>query len=97
MIWFYVLSGLWAMVTLGVFIQAIRLSYAVERIVDGPNKWGLPTKTNVFASAFGARGRGDPQVDGLRRRLRALLAFIAAMFVFGWIAVSLLPQTPGAG
>ena len=93
--WFPFLSLLWAIAVLGAFVHAIRLSYAVERLTGKQNRWGLPMKTNVFASAFGTRGGGDPEVDAVRRKLRSLLAFIAAMFIAGWLAVSVLAPAGG--
>lgn len=78
-------AGVWGLLVLAIFINAIRMSYRIERLVGPPSKWGLPMKTNVFASAFGSRGKGEPEVDALRRALRNHLAVIAGLFAVAWV------------
>lgn len=83
--WPYLLSGFFGLAAVAAFIAAIRTSYAIERLIDPPDKWGFPVMTDIFATAFGSRGRGRPEVDALRRRLRALL--LASVCLLGAIAL----------
>lgn len=96
MSWFYFSATVWAIATLALFVRSIRLSYKVERLVGPPNRWGLPMKTNVFASAFGSRGKGEPEVDALRRQLRNHLAVIAGLFAIAWVVAGSLDPADGA-
>ncbi len=88
MVLFPILSGIWALVVLALFIAAIRMSYAIERRAGPPNRTGLPRYTNIFASAFGSKGGGDAEVVAMRRNLRLLLLAILVLFA---LFAALLP------
>ena len=49
----YFLSGLLGLIGIGVFILAIRTSYAIERITNPRKPGSLPTYTKVVSSALG--------------------------------------------
>lgn len=86
MLLFPIVSGVWALVVLALFIAAIRLSYAIEKRVGPPNRTGLPRYTNILASAFGSKGDGE--VAAMRGKLRRLLVAILALFA---LFAALLP------
>jgi uncharacterized membrane protein len=86
---FGTIAGLWGIAMIAVFLQAIRLSYAIERRLGKIGGWGFPVNTNLLASAFGGRANEDSELAAMRRRLRRLLAVVVIGFaLFGaafWI------------
>jgi len=83
-----ILSGVFGIAGIGVFILAIRTSYAIERITHPRPQGSLPRYTNVIRSAFG-RGvdPADAEAVGLVKRLRILL-LIVVLLMAGLAVVS---------
>jgi hypothetical protein len=76
--YFYILCGVWALLVLVVFIQAIRLSYRVEaRSPDLQNRTGIPRNAMIFHTALNLNVARDPQTQAMRRRM---LWFLGASF-----------------
>lgn len=72
--WFAIGTGLWGIVMVAIFIQAIRLSYAVEaRSPDLRNTSGIPRKAMIFHTVTNRRVAGDPETQALRSRMNKLL------------------------
>lgn len=73
-----VTSGL-GFAILVVFILAIRVSYAIEKVVKLPSH--LPRYTNIWATMLGLGvDRSDTETMALVVRLRKLMAVIACLF-----------------
>jgi hypothetical protein len=73
-IWFPILTGLWGLVMLAIFIQAIRLSYAIERrSPDLTNRTGIPRKAMMFHTVTNLRVARDAETQAMRRRMNRLL------------------------
>lgn len=82
---FYVLCGLWAVVMLAVFIQAIRLSYRIEnRSPDLVNRTGLPQRAQIFHTVTNRKVARDPETQRLRRQMNLLLLANLAGFAVLW-------------
>jgi hypothetical protein len=72
--WFGVAAGIWGIVMVVIFIQAIRLSYAVERrSPDLQNRTGIPRKAMMFHTVTNMSVARDPETQDLRRRMNRLL------------------------
>lgn len=83
---FYVLSGIWGIAVIGVFIQAIRLSYRIEaRSPELLNRTGLPMRAQIFHTATNWKVARDPETQELRRKMNRLLLVCLA----GMIAMAL--------
>ena len=83
---FYVLAGIWALGMLIVFIQAIRLSYRIEkRSPDLVNKTGVPQRAQMFHTVTNWKVAKDSETQELRRRMNLLLLVNLAGFVLFWI------------
>jgi hypothetical protein len=84
-VWFYILSGVWAVIMLVIFIQAIRLSYRIEkRSPDLANRTGLPQRAQIFHTVTNWKVARDPDTQALRRRMMVLLLLcLAGMIAMG--------------
>ena len=81
--------GVWALAVLGVFIQAIRLSYRIEaRSPDLVNKSGLPMKAQIFHTVTNLRVARDTETQGLRRRMNLLLLVCLAGMIAMAVAIN---------
>ncbi|MEQ8448543.1 MAG: hypothetical protein RIB97_02540 [Nitratireductor sp.] len=88
---FFVVSGLWAVTMLLLFVQAIRLSYRIEARSDGlRNRSGLPRYAAMPFTATNYKVARDPETQALRRRMLAYLGLVAVGFVLmaGWVLAS---------
>ncbi len=66
----YLLSGLWGIAMVAIFIMAIRLSYRIEaRSPDLRNTTGLPRNAMFVHTAFNWKVARDPETQALRRRM----------------------------
>lgn len=93
---FYIVSALWAVVMLVVFIQAIRLSYRIEaRSPDLKNKTGIPRNAMIFHTVTNWKVARDEETQMLRRTMNRLLLANLAGFVLFWIGLSLSGATEG--
>lgn len=82
---FYILSALWAAGIVGVFIQAIRLSYSIEaRSPDLANKTGLPMRAQIVHTVTNWKVARDAETQALRRRMNILLVIC----VFGLVVMA---------
>ncbi len=77
---FAIISGLIGPVNIGIFILAIRLSYAIEARSDPKKAKALFGYTNIWAVALNWRVARDAQTQSMRKRLLVYLAIIAALF-----------------
>lgn len=94
--WFYMLAGVWALVMLGVFIQAIRLSYRIEARSPGlVNRSGLPRKAMMLHTAANWKVARDAETQAMRRRMLTLLGINVAGFVLLWIGVAAIQTGDG--
>jgi hypothetical protein len=83
------LAGIWAIVMLAVFIQAIRLSYRIEaRSPDLVNRSGLPRNAMIFHTVTNSGVARDAETQAMRRRMNMLLLVDAAGFVVFWAIIS---------
>jgi hypothetical protein len=90
-IFFYVISGLWAMAVVANLIQATRICYAIEARSGRPMlKGGLPGFANVLPVAFNYRVAQDEETQALRWEMNKRLLMVAGGFVvfFFFIAVA---------
>jgi hypothetical protein len=85
---FYMLAGVWAVVMIAVFIQAIRLSYRIEaRSPELANSSGVPRKAMILHTATNWNVAQDAETQALRRRMNRLLLIIAGGFLVLWIGM----------
>lgn len=79
---FGTLSGLWAVVTLLLFILMLRVSYKVERrsVPDTFKRWPL-RYANPIGVALNIKVARDAETQALRKQLLAYLAAIGVLFV----------------
>jgi hypothetical protein len=88
---FYLLCGVWALVMLAVFIQAIRLSYRIEaRSPDLTNRSGFPRNAMMFHTVTNTNVARDEETQAMRRRMNRLLLIVLAGFVLMWAGLSLM-------
>ncbi|MGD9914280.1 MAG: hypothetical protein AB7S80_09370 [Rhizobiaceae bacterium] len=77
-----IFGGVWAVVMLAVFIQAIRLSYRIEARSKGlKNTSGLPRKAMIVHTVLNISVARDVETQAMRRRMNRLLLVNAAGFV----------------
>jgi hypothetical protein len=85
---FYMLAGVWGVVMIAVFIQAIRLSYRIEaRSPELANSSGVPRKAMILHTVTNWNVAQDPETQALRRRMNRLLLIIAGGFLVLWIGM----------
>lgn len=83
--WFAVFTGLWGIAMVAVFIQAIRLSYAIERrSPDLTNRTGVPRKAMIFHTVLNLGVARDAGTQAIRRRMNGFLLVNLAGFVLLW-------------
>lgn len=71
---FPIVTGLWGLVMLAVFIQAIRLSYRIEaRSPDLANTSGFPRNAMIFHTVTNSGVARDAETQAMRRRMNTLL------------------------
>ncbi|MER9964263.1 hypothetical protein NKJ72_25585 [Mesorhizobium sp. M0045] len=88
---FYLLCGVWALVMLAIFIQAIRLSYRIEaRSPDLTNRSGFPRKAMMFHTVTNTNVALDQETQAMRRHMIRLLLIVIAGFAFMWAGLSLV-------
>ena len=89
--WFYIFSGVWAAAMLALFIQAIRLSYRIEkRSPDLVNKTGVPQRAQIFHTVTNWKVARDDETQSLRRRMNLLLlACLVGMIAFAVVVSQL--------
>ncbi|WP_192182722.1 hypothetical protein [Mesorhizobium amorphae] len=88
---FYLLCGVWALVMLAIFIQAIRLSYRIEaRSPDLTNRSGFPRNAMMFHTVTNINVARDEETQAMRRRMNRLLLIVLAGFVLMWAALGLV-------
>lgn len=86
---FYVLSGVWSVIMLAVFIQAIRLSYKIEkRSPDLVNRTGLPMRAQIIHTVTNWKVARDPETQALRRQMNRLLLICLAGMIAMAVAVN---------
>jgi hypothetical protein len=86
--WIYMLAGVWGIVMLVIFIQAIRLSYRIEaRSPELVNRTGIPRKAMMFHTVLNLSVARDPETQALRRRMNFLLVLNLVGFVLLWAAL----------
>lgn len=91
---FHMLCGVWALVMLAIFIQAIRLSYRIEARSPGlTNRGGVPRKAMMFHTVTNTKVARDEQTQAMRRRMNRLLLIVPAGFVLLWAAVNWAKST----
>lgn len=91
--WFYIVSGIWAVVMLAILIQVIRLSYRIERRSERlRNRTGLPRYAALPFTVTNWRVSRDDETQAIRRRMLLLLGLILAGFVlFGGVVLIAAP------
>jgi hypothetical protein len=87
MAWSAILTGIWGICMLAIFIMAIRLSYAIERrSAELQNTSGVPRKAMMFHTVFNLNVARDPETQAMRRRMIKLLIInlsgFALMFAY---------------
>lgn len=92
---FYMLTGLWGLVMVAIFIWAVRLSYRIEaRSPDLVNRSGLPRKAMILHTVTNWKVARDTETQALRRRMNLLLLINLAGFLL--LAVGLHAVEVGA-
>jgi hypothetical protein len=85
---FYVVTGVWGVAMVAVFIQAIRLSYRIEaRSPDLKNASGVPQKAALLHTVTNWKVARDGETQALRRRMNWLLVVNLAGFVVLWVGL----------
>lgn len=91
---FYWLAGVWAIVMLAIFIQAIRLSYRIEaRSPDLVNRSGVPRKAMMFHTVTNLKVARDDETQAMRRRMNMLLLVNLAGFILLWLGIRWVDTT----
>jgi len=94
---FFLVTAVWALVMLAIFIHAIRLSYRIEARSEGlRNTLGVPQKAMMVHTAFNWKVARDPETQALRRRMLLMLLLNLVGFVLLW-AGFLAIGMPGNG
>lgn len=94
-VWFYIFSGVWALIMLAIFIQAIRLSYRIEkRSPDLANRTGLPQRAQIIHTVTNWKVARDAETQALRRRMNLLLLLCLAGMIAMAVAVSFVRASP---
>ncbi|RWP41994.1 MAG: hypothetical protein E5Y63_05350 [Mesorhizobium sp.] len=87
----YLLCGVWALLMLAIFIQAIRLSYRIEARSPGlTNRSGFPRNAMMFHTVTNTNVARDEETQAMRRRMNRLLLIVLAGFALLWVGVSLV-------
>ena len=90
---FMTLSGLWAVVTIGLLVRAIRICYQIER----RSGWRKPGAVPAYAAWIPAiLNRGvarDDETQRLRRRMNRLFLLILLLLAAFAAATRLLPES----
>ncbi|RWO19892.1 hypothetical protein [Mesorhizobium sp.] len=87
----YLLCGVWALLMLAIFIQAIRLSYRIEARSPGlTNRSGFPRNAMMFHTVTNTNVARDEETQAMRRRMNRLLLIVLAGFALLWAGVSLV-------
>ncbi|MBO6718231.1 MAG: hypothetical protein JJ913_09780 [Rhizobiaceae bacterium] len=88
---FFVISGLWGLAMIVNFVDAVRLSYAVENRsgVSGRQKYGIPTYANIWRVVLNKGIAQDEETQELRRQMNRRLMIIAGGFLFFIMYVTL--------
>lgn len=74
---------------LAVFIQAIRLSYRIEkRSPDLVNRTGLPMRAQIIHTVTNWKVARDPETQALRRQMNRLLLICLAGMIAMAVAVN---------
>ncbi|WP_394891186.1 hypothetical protein ACG873_07700 [Mesorhizobium sp. AaZ16] len=85
----YLLSGVWSVAMLAVFIWAIRLSYRIEaRSPELQNTSGVPRNALIFHTVTNRKVARDEETQALRRWMNRLLLLNLAGFALLWLAIS---------
>ena len=85
---FYMLAGVWGVVMIAVFIQAIRLSYRIEaRSPELANRSGVPRKAMILHTVTNWNVAQDAETQALRRRMNCLLLINVGGFLVLWIGI----------
>jgi hypothetical protein len=87
------MAGIWGLVMVAVFIQAIRLSYRIEaRSPDLTNTSGFPRNAMIFHTVTNSGVARDAETQTMRRRMNMLLlvnllgfALLGAGIYFSWL------------
>lgn len=88
---FYLLCGVWALVMLAIFIQAIRLSYRIEARSPGlTNRSGFPRKAMMFHTVTNTNVALDQETQAMRRHMIRLLLIVIAGFALMWAGLYLV-------
>ena len=86
--WLYPLAGVWGLVMIVVFIQAIRLCYRVEARSEGlENRSSFPRNAMVFHVLANRRVARDAETQAMRRRMVMLFLVNLAGFVLLWVGL----------
>jgi hypothetical protein len=86
--WFGIVAGIWGIVMVAIFIQAIRLSYAIERRSAGlANTSGVPRKAMIFHTVLNLSVARDPETQALRSRMNRLLLANLIGFVLMFVYI----------
>jgi hypothetical protein len=92
----YGLAGVWAIVMLVIFFQAIRLSYRIEaRSPELVNRTGIPRNAMIFHTVTNLNVARDAETQALRRRMNLLLLINLAGFLLLWLGISWVQGTAG--
>ncbi|RWP60653.1 hypothetical protein [Mesorhizobium sp.] len=87
----YLLCGVWALLMLAMFIQAVRLSYRIEARSPGlTNRSGFPRNAMIFHTVTNTNVARDEETQAMRRRMNRLLLIVLAGFALLWAGVSLV-------
>ncbi|RWB00302.1 hypothetical protein [Mesorhizobium sp.] len=87
----YLLCGVWALLMLAIFIQAVRLSYRIEARSPGlTNRSGFPRNAMMFHTVTNTNVARDEETQAMRRRMNRLLLIVLAGFALLWAGVSLV-------
>lgn len=87
----YLLCGVWALLMLAIFIQAVRLSYRIEARSPGlTNRSGFPRNAMMFHTVTNMNVARDEETQAMRRRMNRLLLIVLAGFALLWAGVSLV-------
>lgn len=92
-VWFYVISGLWAVAVIALLIDATRLSYRIEARSGRPMmRHGLPGYANVIPTALNIGVAKDEETQAMRREMnRRLYAILAGFVAFGLFVLLMRP------
>ncbi|RWK53056.1 hypothetical protein [Mesorhizobium sp.] len=87
----YLLCGVWALLMLAIFIQAIRLSYRIEARSPGlTNRSGFPRNAMMFHTDTNMNVAPDEETQAMRRRMNRLLLIVLTGFALLWAGASLV-------